>query len=594
MTISSLILFASVAGAPPKFTADETNFLFDGKPARLVSGELHYQRIPREYWRDRLRRAKAMGINAVSTYVFWNAHETEPGKFDFSGQEDVTEFVREAQEEGLWVILKPGPYICAEWEWGGLPWWLSRIPGMKLRSNNSAFLERVGKYFRALGERLAPFTLAKGGPILMCQVENEYGSFGDDRTYVTSIKELLRKGGFDCMLYTADRMSPKAIENGSAPETQVAINFGGAPKDEFANLAKFGFRGPKQAGNYWCGWFDQWGEKHHTTPPDQAVSDVHWMINHNVSMNLSMVHGGTNFGWMSGANSDGKSYEPVTTSYDYDAPIGEDGRLTPKYFALREEFSKSLPAGVQLPTPPADLPHVAIPSFTLKPMVPLTRFLGEREMYDVPHSFETLGQGFGFVSYRTRLRTGGTGELKIDNLQDRAIILVDGRRVGTLERRLGQSSLTVKAERNSTLEILMENLGRIDYSTAMLGEQKGISGATFLGKPILDWQMYPLDLTEPWRIAPESGILLDQPTIFKGTFNLDKLGDTFLDMTGWGHGNVWVNGHHLGRFWSIGPQMTLYLPAPWLRRGENVVTVLDTDPTTARTIRGVVDPIWAN
>jgi beta-galactosidase len=325
-----------------------------------------------------------------------------------------------------------------------------------------------------------------------------------------------------------------------------------------------------------------------------VVDDVHWMVNHNVSLNFYMVHGGTNFGWMSGADGNSAGYRPTTTSYDFDAPIGEDGRLTPKFFAIRDELSKSLPAGVALPTPPPEIPHIAIPNFTLKPIVQLTRLLGERESYDVPTSFEAMGQGYGFVSYRTRLRPGGTGLLKIENLQDRAIILVDGKRVGTLERRLGQSSIEIKAERNSTLEILMENLGRMDFAADMGVERKGIAGATWRGTPIGDWQMYPVDLTEPWRIPAESGLPPDQPTIFKGTFNLNKLGDTFLDMTGWGRGNVWVNGRHLGRFWSIGPQMTLYLPAPWLKRGENVITVLDTDPTSARTIRGVVDPIWAN
>ncbi len=379
--------------------ANGDHFELDGKPFQIISGAIHYPRVPRAYWRDRLRKARAMGLNSVETYVFWNMHETTPGKFDFSGQNDIAEFIREAQQEGLFVILRPGPYVCAEWDFGGYPAWLLREPAMEVRSSNPAFMAAASRWLHRLGQELAPLQSANGGPIIAVQVENEYGSFGSDHNYMEQIHQLLIDSGFDrAMLYTAD--GADQLPNGSLAELPAVINFGsGDAKQEFAKLAKLRPHAPRMCGEYWDGWFDHWGGKHHTTDAAAEAKELEWMLEQGYSANLYMFHGGTSFGWMNGANIDAGKYEPDVTSYDYDVPVSESGELRPKYFLFRDAIRKA--TGVTPPDPPAPIPARAMPAIQLTRSAPIWKSLPQPINSSQILSMEDVGQSYGYILYRT-------------------------------------------------------------------------------------------------------------------------------------------------------------------------------------------------
>jgi beta-galactosidase len=373
IVLSAAVAFVAVpsvlaqgSAAPPAHHVgiDGDHFVLDGKPLQIISGELHYQRIPREYWRDRLKKARAMGLNTISTYVFWNAHETQPEVYNFSGGLDVAAFVHIAQEEGLYVILRPGPYVCAEWDLGGLPAWLLADPGMVLRSADEKFLGPTERWLQRLGRELAPLQITHGGPIIAVQVENEYGSFGSDQEYLKRILAAIRSAGLgDALLYTAD--GGDQLPAGTLPDIHAVVNFGpGEAKEEFAKLQKFRPGRPVMSGEYWDGWFDHWGTQHHDTDTNQQAQELDWILGQGYSINLYMFHGGTNFGFMNGANWDHHSYEPDVTSYDYDSPVSEAGALSKKYFTFRDVIAKHRP-GVKIPDPPASLPVISVPEFEL-------------------------------------------------------------------------------------------------------------------------------------------------------------------------------------------------------------------------------------
>jgi beta-galactosidase len=377
------------------------HFIFDGKPLQIISGELHYERIPREYWRDRLQKARAMGLNTISTYVFWNVHEPKPGVYDFSGSLDVAAFIRIAQEEGLHVILRPGPYACAEWDLGGLPAWLLADPSIVLRSADEKFLGPAERWLNRLGRELAPLQLTHGGPIIAVQVENEYGSFGNDRQYMNRILAALKNASLgEVLLYTAD--GGDELPAGTLPGIHAVVNFGpGEAKSEFAKLQKFRPGQPMMSGEYWDGWFDHWGEKHQTTDVAQQAQELDWIVSQGYSINLYMLHGGTSFGFMNGANWE-KRYEPDVTSYDYDSPVSESGALTKKYFAFRDVIAKHRP-GEKFPDPPPALPVIEIPEFELSETAPLWSNLPTPVSVDKPRPMETFGQSYGYILYRTKV-----------------------------------------------------------------------------------------------------------------------------------------------------------------------------------------------
>lgn len=575
--------------APHSFQVGGGNFLLDDKPFQIISGEMHYPRIPRAYWRARLRMAKAMGLNTITTYVFWNVHEPRPGVYDFSGQNDVAEFIREAQSEGLHVILRPGPYICGEWEFGGYPAWLLKDHSIVVRSSDPRFIEPARRWLLRLGQELAPLQIGNGGPIIAVQVENEYGSFGKDRDYMEQIHHTLFNAGFTkAQLYTADGAAE--LPNGALPELPAVINFGaGEAKHEFAALQKMRPTGPYMNGEYWAGWFDHWGEKHHTTNAQQQADELAWMLAHGYSVSIYMFHGGTSFGWMNGANSNGKNYEPDTTSYDYDAPLDESGRPTKKFFLFRDVIAK---ATSKTPPPiPSVNPPVAIPAVALSQSASLWRNLPDRVRTDHLLTMEDLDQAYGYILYRTFDTEKGDFDLVLDGLHDYAGIYVNETLVGTLDRRLDQKHLSIHFPvAKSRLDILVENTGRVNFTTVLRGERKGITNqVTLNGKPINNWEIYSLPMDAPEKEHFNSG-QCSGPCFYRGTLQVDRIADTFLDTSKFAKGFVWINGHPLGRIWNLGPQKTLYLPAPWLKQGANDVIVFDLDGAPGKTIAGDSTP----
>jgi beta-galactosidase len=554
--------------------ANGNHFELDGKPFQIISGAIHYPRVPRAYWRDRLRKARAMGLNTVETYVFWNVHEPSPGQYDFSGQNDVAEFIREAQQEGLFVLLRPGPYVCAEWEFGGYPPWLLHIPTMQVRTSNPAFIAASSSWLHRLGKELAPLQSPNGGPIIAVQVENEYGSFGADHAYMEQVHHQLLDAGFDkAMLYTAD--GADVLAKGSLPELPAVINFGsGDAKVEFPKLAKARPNSPMMCGEYWDGWFDHWGGKHNTRDPQAEADELKWMLEQGYSVNLYMAHGGTSFGWMNGANIDGGRYEPDVTSYDYDVPIGESGDLRKKFYLFRDVISKA--TGTTAPEPPKSIESAAMQPIQLKASASIFDTLPKPIASPQILSMEDVGQSYGYILYRTTIAHAANGELKIDQLRSYAQIYLDGALAGTLDRRLDQSSLPIKiAHDNTRLDILVENTGRVNYSHQFPFERSGITHqVTLAGSPLSNWQIFPLPMKDIGTIAYKPADC-SGACFYQASFQVNTPQDTFIDARSFGKGEVFINGEPLGRFWNIGPQGTLYLPAPWLKQGTNEIVVFD-------------------
>ena len=584
------------ASAAHSFRTEDGKFLLDGKPFQIIAGEMHYARIPRAYWRARLRMAKAMGLNTVSVYVFWNFHEPQPGVYDFSGQHDVAEFVREAQSEGLYVNLRPGPYSCAEWEWGGFPAWLLKDHGIVVRSSDPKFMEPARRWLLRLGKELAPLQIGNGGPIISVQVENEYGSFGDDHGYMEQIHHDLVDAGFTkAMLYTAD--GPAQIPNGSLPELPAGINFapGNAPKS-FATLRKLRPNGPFWATEWWDGWFDYWGGPHHTTDAKAEADELYWILSQGYSISIYMFHGGTSFGWMNGANTDNTPYRPDVTSYDYDAALDESGRTTPKFFLFRDAIARA--TGKTPPPVPAVAPPVALPPAHFTQSASLWQTLPAPVHSEQVQSMEDLGQAYGYILYRTFLPWPVSGDLVLDELHDYARIYLDGKFVGTLDRRLQQDHLTLGSygsgptahAARTRLDILVENSGRVNFGLTIRGERKGITNqVTLAGKPLTNWEIFTLPMQDLGKLSFGDGPCTG-PCFYRGTLDVKQPGDTFLDTSEFTKGFVWVNGHPLGRIWNIGPQKTLYLPGPWLHPGANDVMIFDLEGAPGRAAAGLASP----
>jgi len=559
-----------------EFSIRGDDFVRDGRPFRILAGAAHYFRTRPEQWRDRLAKLRACGLNTLETYVAWNLHEPRPGQFDFQGGLDLAEYLRQAAEVGLQAIVRPGPYICSEWEFGGLPSWLLAYPGLRLRCHEPIFLAAVERYLDALLPRLVPLMYSRGGPIVAMQVENEYGSYGNDRGYLRWLERAMRERGVDCLLFTSDGPTDHMLQGGTLPDLLKEVNFASNPAAAFQKLREYQPEGPLMCGEFWDGWFDHWGEQHHRREAEETARTLDEMLAAGASLSFYMFHGGTNFGFMNGANYDGR-YLPDVTSYDYDAPLDEAGDPTPKYFALREVIGKyeSLPEG---PLPQAS-PKLA----------PFTVELGERAgLLDnldalsrpvrsaATKTMEELGQSYGFVLYRTRVSGPRWGQLSPREVRDRAQVFLDGREVGVLERNGEESALVLEVpEGGAQLDLLVENLGRINFGP-VLADRKGITeGVLHCNQYLFGWDIYPLPLGDLARLkfapAGEAG----GPAFFRGRFSLNEPRDGFLALPGWTKGVVWVNGFNLGRYWERGPQRTLYVPWPALRSGDNEVVVFE-------------------
>ncbi|HUC85028.1 MAG TPA: beta-galactosidase family protein, partial [Candidatus Acidoferrales bacterium] len=552
-------LLTVAAAAAATFTIGDQDFLLDGKPFQIRAGEMHPARVPHEYWADRLKMAHAMGLNTVSIYVFWNQHEPREGEYNFSGDADVARFVRLAQKEGLWVILRPGPYCCAEWEFGGYPWWLLKTHDMKVRSQDPRFLAAAGAYLKKLGDQLAPLQVTHGGPIILVQVENEYGSYGGDHAYMRKILELDRAAGFDVPVFTADG-GGSMMANGSLPEALPGLNGGNGP-DIMKEIGKYRPNGPWLVPEFYPGWLDHWGEPHAQVGIGGLVRETEWKLTNHVSFCYYMIYGGTSFGFMNGANYGGH-FQPQPTSYDYNSPMDEMGRPTEKYFALRRVLAKHLAPGETLPEVPAATPVIGIPPIELSESASIFDNLGQPVKSPKPLSFEDLGQGYGYVLYRTKISGPVQALLKIKELRDYAVVCLNGKRVAVLDRRYRQDSTPLQSDAPSaTLDILVENGGRINYGAELPDNRKGITESVTLGdRELTGWEMYRLPFDQVSTLKFQAAPAGEAPAVHRGTFELSQLGDTFLDLRGWGKGIVFVNGHNLGRYWHIGPQQTLYCP----------------------------------
>lgn len=584
------------------FTIGKGTFLLNGEPFIVKAAEVHYPRIPRPYWEHRIKMCKALGMNAVCIYIFWNIHEQAEGQFDFTGNNDVAEFCRLAQKNGMYVIVRPGPYVCAEWEMGGLPWWLLKKKDIKLRERDPYFMERVKIFEEKVGEQLAPLTIQNGGPIIMVQVENEYGSYGEDKPYVSEIRDCLRGiYGKELALFQCDWSSN--FEKNGLDDLVWTMNFGtGANIDnQFRRLGELRPDAPKMCSEFWSGWFDKWGARHETRPAKDMVDGMDEMLSKGISFSLYMTHGGTSFGHWAGANSPG--FAPDVTSYDYDAPINEWGLATPKFWELRKMMEK-YNGGKKIPAvPKAPMPIITIPKFELKEFAPLMYANGglntDGNADDL--TFEAHNLGWGYAAYYTMLPELPVSSVLTAEFHDFAQVFIDGKYIGKIDRVKNEKSLTIPPTKaGSLLVIVVEAMGRINFGRA-IKDFKGIVGnvtiSSKVGKhditySLKGWEKYFVnDKYETALLAlhrasakenneyienfKEDAKMMGGRGYYRGYFNINKVGDTFLNFETWGKGQVYVNGHAMGRIWSIGPQQTLYIPGCWLKKGKNEVIVLD-------------------
>jgi hypothetical protein len=574
------------------FEAGDGAFMLNGQPFIVKAAEVHYPRIPRPYWEHRIQMCKALGMNTVCIYIFWNIHEQKEGVFDFSGNNDVAEFCRIAQKNGMYVIVRPGPYVCAEWEMGGLPWWLLKKKDIRLREQDPYFMERVKIFEQKVGEQLAPLTIQNGGPIIMVQVENEYGSYGEDKPYVSAIRDIVREAGFDKVaLFQCDWSSN--FEKNGLDDLVWTMNFGTGANidDQFKRLRQLRPKSPLMCSEFWSGWFDKWGGKHETRSAKDMVDGIRQMLERNISFSLYMTHGGTSFGHWAGANSPG--FSPDVTSYDYDAPINEYGQTTDKYFELQDLLAKY--SDKKLPKVPKPMPVIEVPAFKFTEYAPLFDNLPKPVRTEKIQTMEEFDQGWGSMIYTTTLpELKGQSKLTIKEGHDYLQVFIDGKYVGALDRRMGEKEMLLPScRKGARMDILVEAMGRINFGRA-IKDFKGINsdvmltiqleGNDFTGS-LRNWDNYLIpDVYEDYlkknykplsttKIRDDKGQRV--PGFYKASFNLKKTGDTFLNFEHFGKGLVYVNGHGMGRIWEVGPQQTLYIPGCWLNKGENEVVVFD-------------------
>ncbi|MZQ47920.1 MAG: beta-galactosidase [Bacteroidales bacterium] len=583
-------MIAQKARARHTFSMESSGFMLDGIPFQIISGEMHPARIPAEYWRHRIQMAKAMGCNTIGIYIFWNFHEPREGEYDFTtSNHNLAQFIKTVQDEGMWLLVRPGPYVCAEWDLGGIPPYLLRIPDIKLRCMDPRYMAAAEKYITRLAAELKPWLITNGGPILMLQIENEYGSYGNDRNYLLRLKEIWQQNGIDVPFFTGDGATPHMLEAGSLPGCAVGLDPGSSPA-HFELAEKMNPGVPVFSSETYPGWLTHWGENWARPDTSAFLKEIRFLMDNKKSFNLYVVHGGTNFGFTAGANSGGKGYEPDVTSYDYDAPIDEQGRPTAKYMALRKLIGSYLPKGKKLPDIPAAVEAVEILPIPLNVFTSVWDNLSQPVNSVQPGPFESYNQDYGFILYKTELIGHKKGRLTVTDLHDYATVFVDGEYIGSLDRRLGINSLEIPESKsaNPVLEILVEGMGRINFAEHLI-DRKGITErVTLNGMTLMNWKIYNLPMSDDYIYNLRSSARNPgkRGVFFKANFFIDKAGDTFFDVSGLKKGIVWVNGHNLGRYWEIGPQKRLYCPGIWLRKGANEMVVFDLLQLTAPVVTG--------
>ncbi|MFF7330064.1 beta-galactosidase [Streptomyces sp. NPDC008150] len=558
-------------------TVGPDGFLRAGRPHRIVSAAIHYFRVHPALWTDRLTRLRAMGVNTVETYVAWNFHEQHPGEFRFDGGRDVAAFVRAAGALGLDVIVRPGPYICAEWDLGGLPAWLLADRTVRLRRRDPRYLAAVDAWFDELLPRLVPLLAGHGGPVVAMGVENEYGSFGNDTSHLEYLRDGMTARGVDCPLFTSDGAGDGFLLGGRVPGLLAAATFGSRPEESLAVLRAHQPTGPLFCVEYWHGWFDHWGESHHVRDAAESADVLDRLLRAGASVNIYMGHGGTNFGWWAGANHDGRSHQPDTTSYDYGAPVGEAGELTEKFRLFRDVIVRHTGAAPDAaPEPPPRLAPLRVPVRERVSLAESLDLLSTPVPSAEPLTMEEAGQAHGLIHYRTRLRGPLThADLTIDGLGDRAQVFLDGREIGVLHRDRPRDTLPVRVTgASAVLDVLVENQGRINYGP-LLEDRKGIVGGLRLDNQYqFGWENRPLPLDDLSALR-FTDTAADGPAFHRATVTVPGPADGFLALPGWTKGMVWLNGEALGRYWNIGPQRTLYAPGPLWHTGDNEIVILE-------------------
>jgi len=524
-------------------------------------------------------------------YVFWNYHETEPGRFDFqTGNHNIAGFIRLVQDEGMWVMLRPGPYVCAEWDFGGLPSYLLGIPDIKVRCMAPRYTAAAERYIKALALQIKDLQVTKGGPIIMIQAENEYGSYGNDRDYMRWIQGLWRENDIDIPLYTADGPCPPLLEAGSLSDAAIGLD-PGANESSFSQAAQVNSGVPSFCSELYAGRLTHWGEEWPRIDTNVILKDVKWLMDHKKSFNIYVIHGGTNFGWWAGANAiDADHYQPHVTSYDFDAPVNEMGQATPRYMALRELLSAYMPSGQALPEVPSATPVISISEIPFVGTASLWENLPQAIVTPQPKPMEMLGQKSGFILYRTKLTGHKKGSLRVTDLHDYATVFVDGKYIGKLDRSKAENIIELpdSQSKDPQLDILVEGMGRVNYSEYLI-DRKGITDRVSLnGMTLMNWHVYPLPVGETFlqNLKYTSARPVQPGIFFRGEFELAMTGDTYLDVSSWSKGVVWVNGHNLGRYWNIGPQNRLYCPAPFLKKGKNTIIIFDLHQTEAKSVTG--------
>lgn len=568
-------------------------YVLDGQPFRILSGAIHYFRVVPEYWKDRLQKLKACGFNTVETYIPWNFHEPKEGEFVFDGMADVASFIQLAHEMGLYVIVRPSPYICAEWEFGGLPAWLLQNSDMGLRCYDPAYLAKVDRYYDVLIPKLVPLLSTNGGPILAVQVENEYGSFGNDTSYLEYLRDGLVARGVDVLLFTSDGPTDEMLIGGTIDGVHATVNFGSRVAESFAKFREHREHDPLMVMEYWNGWFDHWMEPHHVREASDVGQVLDDMLKAGSSINMYMFHGGTNFGFYNGANHPEK-YEPTVTSYDYDAMLTEWGDLTSKYEAVREVFEQhGIKPGCSLPEP---ISKHAYGQVTLTECSPLFDELNTlstpvKQAYIQP--MEKFGQSYGFILYSTWVKGPRQGQkLYIQDVRDRAQVFLDGKLLGVVERWNPQPLDISVPKEGARLDILVENMGRVNYGP-FLRDPKGITEGVRIDNQFqYGWTIRTLPL-EPASLSElsftEGGEQVQGPAFYRGYVDVERIGDTFLRVDGWKKGVAWVNGFNLGRYWEAGPQQALYIPGPLLHKGRNEIILFELHGTPEEAIITLVD-----
>lgn len=571
---------------PGDFAIGDTDFLLDGQPFRVLAGAIHYFRVHPDHWADRIHKARLMGLNTIETYVAWNAHSPQRGDFATDGQLDLARFLDLIKAEGMYAIVRPGPFICAEWDNGGLPGWLFTDPAVGVRRNEPLYMTAVAEYFDQLLPIVASRQIDQGGPVILVQIENEYGAYGDDKDYLRALVELNRAGGITVPLTTIDQPTDQMLDDGSLPELHKTGSFGSRATERLATLRRHQRTGPLMCAEFWNGWFDHWGAHHHTTSAEESARELDDLLATGASVSLYMFTGGTNFGFTNGANDKGV-FQPTVTSYDYDAPLSESGEVTAKYLAFREVLAKYGPAagagaGAAAELPPLPTPVGDAPAFevALTESVSLWDALPElaetsTATVDTLPSMDALGQYTGFALYRSRLAAGAR-VLTFAEVRDRAQVFVDGNPVGVLQRDHHDRSISLPA--GERVDLLVEDQGRVNYGPR-IGEHKGLIGPVTLdGAELGDWQVLPLDVdgfvvsgSARFAEQPGNGASLSGPVFARGRFDAEPGVDLFLSTAGWGKGQAWINGFNLGRFWDRGPQTTLYVPGPVLRASNELV-----------------------